>query len=166
MEWMFWNASKAYIFMYSSMTTNSVFPEGNVHWFYRCFNWLCGRQIKLDGVKDEYHTVICNCAVYTTDGRYFYGYYTPDSLEDIDPFAAVPPDFFFCCQICCYACCECYREKYNAEADRESDLFFGRDKEEEVEVEKPIQIVLTPVFIETNESKHKTLNKTRRNRRK
>jgi hypothetical protein len=147
------------------MTTNSVFPEGQTHWFYRCFNWLCGKKIKLDGVKDEYHTVICDCAVYTTDGKYFYGYYTPDSLEDLDPFASVPPDFFFCCQCCCYACCECYREKYYADAEREADLFFGKDKEDEVEAEKPIEIVIKPILIETNESNHKTLNKTRKKRR-
>jgi hypothetical protein len=143
-------------------TTNSVFPEGHVHWFYRCFNWLCGKPVKLDGVKDEYHTVICNCAVYTTDGRYFYGYYTPDSLEDLDPFAVVPPDFFFCCQCCCYQCCECYREKYDAECKRESDLFFGKGKEEDDK--EPVEFIPEPEK-EYEAEPTKVGQKTRRNRK-
>ena len=144
------------------MTTNSVFPEGHVHWFYRCFNWLCGKRIKLDGVKDEYHNVICNCAVYTTDGKYFYGYYTPDSLEDLDPFIIVPPDFIFCCHCCCYMCCECYRIKYDKEWEREHDLFFGRGKDDAENDMKENEVIFTPILVVEN--KQKGLNKTRKNR--
>jgi hypothetical protein len=111
-------------------TTNTVFPEGRVHWFYRCFNWLCGKPLKFDSIEDKYYTVICNYFVYTTDGKFFYGYYTPEASEDLDPFSAVPPDFLFCCQCCCYLCCKCYRKKYNREARREADLFFGKSKDD------------------------------------
>jgi hypothetical protein len=111
------------------MTTNSVFPDGHVHWFYRFFKCF-GKNIKLEGVQDKYYTVIFNRYVYTTDGKFFYGYYTPNSAEDLDPFSMMPPDFLFCCQCCCYICCKCYRQKYNAEYDREFSLYFGKDKEE------------------------------------
>jgi hypothetical protein len=86
--------------------------------------------LKFDSIEDKYYTVICNHFVYTTDGKFFYGYYTPEASEDLDPFSAVPPDFLFCCQCCCYLCCKCYRKKYNREARREADLFFGKSKDD------------------------------------
>ena len=107
----------------------SLFPEGHTHWFYRCFKWW-SRDIVL-GIKNIQYTLVCNRAVYTTDGRFFYGWYTPDAYEDLDPFCMMPPDFIFCCQCCCYMCCECYRKKYDTEGERESDLFFGKGKNDE-----------------------------------
>jgi hypothetical protein len=107
--------------------TKAVFPEGHVHWFYRCFKWW-SKNVVLGGVEEKEYTVICNKAVYTTDGRFFYGWYTPDAYEDLDEFSMMPPDFIFCCQCCCYGCCRCYRKRYNAEYKRESDLFFGKGK--------------------------------------
>lgn len=148
------------------MTTNSVFPEGHVHWFFRCFNWLCGRKIKLEGVNDEYHNVICNCAVYTTDGRFFYGYYTPGNYSDLDEFTMMPPDFLFCCHCCCYSCCECYRLKYDTEWKREADLFFGKGKEGSKPIEEPAFVINEdPMGISVGVSKGKG-KKTRRNRKK
>jgi hypothetical protein len=110
------------------MSIPAVFPEGHVHWFYRFFKCF-GKRVKLDGIEDKYYTVIFNRYVYTTDGKFFYGYYTPDAAEDLDPFSMMPPDFVFCCQCCCYICCRCYREKYNKQYEKEADLFFGKDKE-------------------------------------
>ena len=77
----------------------TVVPEGHVHWFYRCFKWF-RKDILLGYNNDQQYTLVCNRAVYTTDGRFFYGWYTPDDLEDLDPFCAIPPDFLFCCQCC------------------------------------------------------------------
>jgi hypothetical protein len=111
------------------MTTDAVFPEGHVHlfyWFFKCF----GKKVKLEGVEDKNYTIIFNRYVYTTDGNFFYGYYTPNSAEDLDPFSMMPPDFLFCCQCCCYLCCKCYREKYEKEYEKDAELFFGKDKEE------------------------------------
>lgn len=109
--------------------TPATFPQGHKHWFFRCFNWLCGKDIKLDTVEQVYHRVICNCAVYTTDGRFFYGYYTPHAAEDLDPFSMMPPDFIFCCHCCCYTCCRCFRERFDTKWKQEADLFFKRHEE-------------------------------------
>jgi hypothetical protein len=116
--------------MEKAKSKRSVFPEGHVHWFYRCFKWCSSKDIVLFGEDERTHTLVCNRAVYTTDGRFFIGWYTGDEIYDLDEFNMMPPDFLLCCQCCCYMCCECHRKKYDAEGEREFDLFYGKGKDD------------------------------------
>lgn len=114
------------------MVEDAVFPEGHVHWVFRLFQCF-GRPIEMGVNPPKNYTLILNRFVYTTDGKFFYGYYTPDDLEDLDPFTMLPPDFICCCQCCCWFCCQCYRDKYDETFKKEADLFFSAGKEKETQ---------------------------------
>jgi hypothetical protein len=67
--------------------------------FYMCF-YPFVREIKID--NEVYHKIFSY--IYTTDGRYFLGYYRPEpGYDGIDGDFATDPDILYCC--CCIFCC-------------------------------------------------------------